>query len=1794
MLRKKSFRINKLPTLLNARSICPSRRRFPSFPGVASPGLCAFSVLAFAGLLAAPMQAMADCVMNIGGTVSGSVYGNTSSPQNDCSVADMNADGATLRINHGTTISDQAYGGYHEPGSGDATATSNLLSIDDDSAVDGDAYGGYALSNDVTATASGNTIENDGSVRGDAYGGYAEADDNATASSNTIENNGHIDGHVYGGFATAGSNATASSNTVEINDSSVSGDVYGGRAHANNATASDNKVSFKDSAEIDVDFIRGGHALSIGGHAFASGNIVEFDNVDGIVGYAEVNGGYASGPEEAKADRNTVTFSNISSGATFELGDVMGGFAFHGAFSSTADGNSVSFTNIATTVSLKGNYQAGGAAAGGRFSASATGNSLTFTNVTAIESLNNLYGGHALATSSSGGNATADANYVAFNNVVGADLLDVIGGDASGNHGQVSASMNEVTFTDVVNLEAVNIAGGSASGGDAEKVSASMNEVAFTDIRNLEADAITGGSASSDGIYTEEVSASGNEVTFTDIGNLEVGGEITGGRAATSKDAINADNNTVTFLGIASAEIGGVKGGEADGADEASASDNKVSFNDSAAIVVDSGIWGGYANNPGGDAFANGNIVEFNDVGEIDVGSNGIKGGWARGVTSGEASADGNQVIFSSISSGALVDLRDVVGGYVVQGGEATADGNSVIFTHIETPVSLAGDYQAGGSVVDARLSASAAGNYLVFDSVREITSVQLYGGRAINQGTGDTTANANMVSFNNVGNADLRDVFGGYAKGDETVTASGNSVIFAVTNTIVTEILEALEVKGGFAEGGDETYADGNLVALQSYSSAEIGSITGGDARNGDESSASGNEISIMLVSDALVGGITGGYASGARSGTASDNEIYLMLVSEALVGGIIGGYASGSISGTASGNEIYLSDLSGKDDTGNATVGGIAGGNAANGGEIATANLNIIELYTVAGGDGRAGVDGSGGDGGDGGEGVGGYITGGIAGGDVATASGNSVSLTGVTGGRGGDGGDGAPGFNGGDGGNARVGVDGNVTGGDAEGTHEATANNNSVNLINVTGGRGGDGGDGFNGGDGGNGSAGVDGNITGGYVHSGAGDAIIAAGNTVTIQNVTGGAGGTGGQGNSNGADGAADKGITGNVTGGYAIGGSDSVTVGVDTGGSGRNNTVTITGTVADPVTVGGNITGSHAESTMASSIPRVTGGIVALTNVVVGDPGDKSNVYGGRVIVPLSSEGSVIGTGATSTVSVTLNNAEVHGNVYGGAAELVPSGFSLHLTVSGAVVTITNGGIVSGKVAGGALLSEGGDAAGSATNNTVNITGSSTSSLVIGSGNSGDGLYGGFYDGSNSLDVFTGNTLNVRSSGIGGASITNAGIEVKGNLANFEFLNFYLPSDIKPDDTMLNMTGTAFIDDTMVRVGVQGVSPSLAGGDRVILIDADDGEINGTPRNNTTDGTGMGLTLKYSFVLDVVDEMDGLNPRTRLVATVDGISANAQNKALAEGNLAPAILVNRGGDMVAWQGLDEAIRAAREQKTGRAVFGVIHGGDIKQKTDSHVDMSSVSLMTGITANMGNGDFGAFIEYGNGSYDTYNKFANDPTVKGDGKTDYYGGGILGRFDIDPADAGNLYVEGSARAGKVKNRYSTDDLGNYRARYKTSAGYASLHLGAGYRWKIAPSSDFSLYGQTFFTKVGSDRTKLYNRSTGEAVDVVSFKAVNSNRLRLGGRYEWTLDTVTPFFGLAYEYEFSGKAKASTENSGKIESPKMRGGTGIVEGGLIMKPRPNHPLSVNLGLQGYVGKMEGITGSLRLNYEF
>ena len=575
-----------------------------------------------------------------------------------------------------------------------------------------------------------------------------------------------------------------------------------------------------------------------------------------------------------------------------------------------------------------------------------------------------------------------------------------------------------------------------------------------------------------------------------------------------------------------------------------------------------------------------------------------------------------------------------------------------------------------------------------------------------------------------------------------------------------------------------------------------------------------------------------------------------------------------------------------------------------------------------------------------------------------------------------------------------------------------------------------------------------------------------------------------------------------------------------------------------------------------------------------------------------------SGGTTISAGTLSIGSDT--NIGSGTNTIGNKGTLLLSGNGTYtndwtLSGAGSAIAADNNNTLSGVLSGnGGLTKTGaGTLTLSGTNTYTGMTTVRSGTLALGSELTSNQLtlYGGtvFDRGSHNHSLDNG-ILSVN--GANGQSAM-----YKGDLsARNATLNFISP--VHPTQPLLRVTGDADVSGSACNVGLAG-GTSLASGSTLTLLDVDPDKT--LTANNLQRGNGIvqiGSTVAHDITTDVA-----LDPTTgRLSAVTAQVSpgrATDQSKALSEGFLGGLALNLQGADLVAGRGMDSAVRASSgtddAERHGFAGFGALSGGSLRYNTGSHLDMNSLSLLTGLAWGIdlapGRLTLGAFFEYGNGSYDTHNSFTNAASVDGDGNAYYLGGGILARMDFVNIGPGRFYAEASGRAGKTHNEYDSSDLrdaAGRKADYDSSSPYYGLHFGTGYVWNINDAATLDLYGKYFWTRQQGDSVGL---STGEHL---SFDDINSSRLRFGGRFAYILNEhVAPYIGAAWEHEFDGKARART-NGFDIDAPNLRGNTGIGELGLSLTPSADLPLTVDLGVQGYTGKHEGVTGSLMVKWEF
>ena len=627
--------------------------------------------------------------------------------------------------------------------------------------------------------------------------------------------------------------------------------------------------------------------------------------------------------------------------------------------------------------------------------------------------------------------------------------------------------------------------------------------------------------------------------------------------------------------------------------------------------------------------------------------------------------------------------------------------------------------------------------------------------------------------------------------------------------------------------------------------------------------------------------------------------------------------------------------------------------------------------------------------------------------------------------------------------------------------------------------------------------------------------------------------------------------------------------------------------------------------------------------------------DNSTVEGYVIGASTTVRGTSSATSRASGNTIVIENSEIGSLVYGGYAVNESSGIA---EASGNILTLKNVNVPSFIIPGFAQNNGSGKAV--AEGNTVTLQGGTYSGSIYGSyaraagaaasagGNTvilqGDDVFGG---GSPSFSAQA--TVIWGSYALGGNKVyapsspnTLNFIDAKGmtaaNIRNFSILKYTLPNMIS-QESVLTLTGGA--DNEKTDISNASVSVAVAdvwgrdggefgfGGDkspendRIILLKNDNGLVSDGWKQDgeiiaregvslafelaaATDDTSLYLYRPETFI-DPSDP-DHPHPNDTMV--------NPQTKALAEGWLAGLTLGIQAGNVAADQGIGAMRYAAvRLDREGWLPFGVLEGGSLKYDSGSHINLQSLSLLAGlgrgVSTDWGLLIVGGFFEYGTGSYKTHNSFDTMPSVDGSGNAWYMGGGLLASMDFKKTGDGHFYLEGSAHTGMLHNSFDGDalrDAYGRSAEFDTDTPYYNLHAGLGYLWNITEDHSLDIYGKYYWTRVlGTDETL----NTGDHVD---FDDITSSRTRLGARYSYqATEHVSAYIGAAWEHEFEGVSDSSVFGY-DIDSPKIRGDSGRGEIGLRFTPTDDLPLTVDIGVQGYAGKKEGVTGSLFVQYEF
>lgn len=461
------------------------------------------------------------------------------------------------------------------------------------------------------------------------------------------------------------------------------------------------------------------------------------------------------------------------------------------------------------------------------------------------------------------------------------------------------------------------------------------------------------------------------------------------------------------------------------------------------------------------------------------------------------------------------------------------------------------------------------------------------------------------------------------------------------------------------------------------------------------------------------------------------------------------------------------------------------------------------------------------------------------------------------------------------------------------------------------------------------------------------------------------------------------------------------------------------------------------------------------------------------------------------------------------------------------------------------------------------------------------------IYGGF-SGNADKDVFSGNTLNIHTK-----NLTTV------NVKNFEYYNFYLPEDISAGETVLTLTDKSGTDlsGSKINVGVVGSAPALQAGDKIYLfankngIKADAGLTYGKIQ--------QGVSVIYDFGALLEDDGKKLSATVNSMGSTDGTGGTGgtggkvteQSKSPVETRAAAAAVVNSGADNVSGTGIANAVQAAGGN--GQAeMFGASSGGNMRYKSGSYTDVHGYNLALGaakaVKNNAGKLTYGPFAEYGWGNYTSH----LDSGVRSDGNTKYYGVGAFVRQDNN----NGFYYDGSLRYGRLESDYRSGDMigadGNkVYSSYDSSSSYYGAHLGVGKVSSLDEKVRSDIYLKVLYNHQGSDSVALGGKGNGE---VYEFDAVDSTRARVGGRLSKDFGKHgTGYVGMAYEYEFDGTARATVKGL-STPSPSIKGSSGMFEIGYVLKADGENGTDIELGLQNWLGKKQGVTASVNVVFKF
>ena len=548
------------------------------------------------------------------------------------------------------------------------------------------------------------------------------------------------------------------------------------------------------------------------------------------------------------------------------------------------------------------------------------------------------------------------------------------------------------------------------------------------------------------------------------------------------------------------------------------------------------------------------------------------------------------------------------------------------------------------------------------------------------------------------------------------------------------------------------------------------------------------------------------------------------------------------------------------------------------------------------------------------------------------------------------------------------------------------------------------------------------------------------------------------------------------------------------------------------------------------------------------------------------------DGVTIKNGLTSfIVGGNANNGEASGNT----VEIKNSKFANNVTIYGGKgVTTTNNHVIIGE----------------------NVTSLNGGRLFL------QTLYGGWDGQFSNIPVDTGNKLTLAST-----------VHTR-DLAGFQHYEFLVSKELLENNTaMLQVAGNMWSPvqfklsgENHTTIAIAGTDVSFKIGDSYTLIQSANGftDENGMKITADTELSGiksdMTLTTYSSLVRTHTDTL--LAEEYELVVSEDGESLsmnvvneinngpgvteiNPETDALMESSLSTMTTHFAADDLF----VDAVLRSRDGMRDG--LFTAARGGKWSFDTRTRIESNIVSGLLGYGAKLSNDlTMGAFIEMGHGSYDTRTHVAGS-TKAGGGSHNYGGLGLFGDYAMPSIEG--LHFTGYVKLGLLRNEFNSNIAGA-NVDYDRTGVYWGAHLGTHYDWDLTQSIRSRVFLSYFYDGQGDESFDIAGEGDVGGAHV-SYDAIHAHRVQLGSMFEFAVsDTWRPYLGLTFEQILAAEAKGTaTDAQGTMDlnSSDLEGSTGILSAGWTYQAGN---FSTELGLNGYAGTRNGVSGQIQANWKF